>query len=54
MVLSSSKLFLMGHNPSCPGSWRNSMTESACLQTVATISDAVRWAEEIMREIDSR
>jgi hypothetical protein len=30
------------------------MEGSAYRLTVAAIADAVRWAEEIMREIDSR
>jgi F420-0:gamma-glutamyl ligase-like protein len=36
-----------------PESWR-SMTAGNVPATVAAISDAVRWAEEIMREIDQR
>jgi hypothetical protein len=34
--------------------WEQSNATSREAPTVAAISDAVRWAEEIMREIDAR
>ena len=36
------------------GSWHNGTAGGVVPATVAAIADAVRWAEEIMREIDGR